>query len=948
MKKLKFLLVFVSIFLFNILSAQQTPQYYNFNTGNSNSFPFGMISGKAVQWLFLPGEFNQPLPVPPGNRISKIWFLIYTGGSREYTNLTVKMAQDNITTLTPGTFYSGPMETVYSRTSVTISGTTNNWMPIELDIPFSYDPLKSLIVTVSQCSAGTGTGIAIMQTNLGPYRRIWSSGGCPFVPSTGGDGYAADLGIDLAPEGLLYPPGLTSPLNNTVLANPLLSWHAVSGAAGYKVKISTDNTFAFVTDSASLVTNQYTIPEGKLNFNTTYYWKAAAVDELGTEYWSSVWNFSTSEPVPVLLAPVNNSLNIPVNPVLTWKIVTGAESYKIKISNDPTFTTGVNSVTVTANNYPVPYGVLNYGTKYYWKAAGYKAGSPEIWSDVWDFTTINYTSIIPELITPQNNSSNILITPLLVWNPVYGSTGYFIKISTDPSFENSIDTSVSGIQLQIPYGKLNFLTKYYWKVAAYNINTTGQWSSVWNFTVMSEPPQYFNYSNVGITNSYPFAVNGREVQWLFLAGDFNQPEPLPANQLITKISFFMETGGTRTYTDLTIKMAQDEITTLINGSFYPGNFQTVYYKSSVTLTAFNSSWMNITLDTPYPYDPSKSLILSVSQCSSTGTGMTIKQNSLTQIRRIWSVAGCPFVPYLSGNNQVANLGFKIIPNAPTEAPVLLSPLNNSLGISLTPALSWDTVQRATGYKLKISTDSEFNNSFDTTVAVNQLQIPAGILNTNTKYFWKTAGYNEFNTGPWSETWCFMTYSTPQEKIQMLTATIDSMQTAGILNKGNANSFRVKLTAALEKINKQEFNVAENILQAFINETEDYIIEQILTPEQGQNLIDRTNALIDQIRGDKTQKPEVLPKVFKLYQNYPNPFNPVTKIKYDIPEKNNNVPVKLMIYDLLGREVEILVNETKQPGSYEAIWNAGKYSSGVYFYRLIAGKYTEVKRMVIVK
>jgi len=95
----------------------------------------------------------------------------------------------------------------------------------------------------------------------------------------------------------------------------------------------------------------------------------------------------------------------------------------------------------------------------------------------------------------------------------------------------------------------------------------------------------------------------------------------------------------------------------------------------------------------------------------------------------------------------------------------------------------------------------------------------------------------------------------------------------------------------------------------------------------------------------------VPKSYLLTQNYPNPFNPVTKIKFDIPldsrlRGNDNVTLK--IYDVLGREVAVLVNEKLQPGTYELRWDASKYSSGVYFYKLTANNFSDTKKMVLIK
>ncbi len=97
----------------------------------------------------------------------------------------------------------------------------------------------------------------------------------------------------------------------------------------------------------------------------------------------------------------------------------------------------------------------------------------------------------------------------------------------------------------------------------------------------------------------------------------------------------------------------------------------------------------------------------------------------------------------------------------------------------------------------------------------------------------------------------------------------------------------------------------------------------------------------------------IPGKYKLEQNYPNPFNPKTKIKFDVPAlsfPNASIgnPVILKVYDALCREVATLVNESLQPGTYSVDWNASQYPSGVYFYRLTTGGYSETKRMILMK
>ena len=99
--------------------------------------------------------------------------------------------------------------------------------------------------------------------------------------------------------------------------------------------------------------------------------------------------------------------------------------------------------------------------------------------------------------------------------------------------------------------------------------------------------------------------------------------------------------------------------------------------------------------------------------------------------------------------------------------------------------------------------------------------------------------------------------------------------------------------------------------------------------------------------------QIIPDDFALYQNYPNPFNPETKIKFDIPDRFpigtfGNDKVVLKIYDILGKEIQTLVNESLQPGSYEVTFDGSNLPSGIYFYSLQTVGFTETKKLILLK
>jgi len=112
-------------------------------------------------------------------------------------------------------------------------------------------------------------------------------------------------------------------------------------------------------------------------------------------------------------------------------------------------------------------------------------------------------------------------------------------------------------------------------------------------------------------------------------------------------------------------------------------------------------------------------------------------------------------------------------------------------------------------------------------------------------------------------------------------------------------------------------------------------------------ISRFYALVGGIQKIGTETPAG----FELFQNYPNPFNPVTRVRFSVPLNKGGergLYIRLLIFDLLGREIATLVNESLPPGTYEVSWDGTNYPSGVYLYRFSAENYVETKRMVLLK
>ncbi|MEI7811106.1 MAG: putative Ig domain-containing protein [Ignavibacteria bacterium] len=129
------------------------------------------------------------------------------------------------------------------------------------------------------------------------------------------------------------------------------------------------------------------------------------------------------------------------------------------------------------------------------------------------------------------------------------------------------------------------------------------------------------------------------------------------------------------------------------------------------------------------------------------------------------------------------------------------------------------------------------------------------------------------------------------------------------------------------------------------QTDSYVIEATVTDGIiAKPIVTSKKVLVVKII-TAVEKSNKLPTVYKLEQNYPNPFNPTTKINYSVPQESK---VVLKVYNLLGSEVAVLVNETKASGSYSVDFKASNLTSGLYIYRIEAGNYVSVKKMTLLK
>jgi len=224
----------------------------------------------------------------------------------------------------------------------------------------------------------------------------------------------------------------------------------------------------------------------------------------------------------------------------------------------------------------------------------------------------------------------------------------------------------------------------------------------------------------------------------------------------------------------------------------------------------------------------------------------------------------------------------------------------------------------------------------------------GGLLAQTTYYWRVLAGNQGATGIYSDPWSFKTgWPVPPTLVSPLNATNTSRTPTFVWNKGEGTSFRLRVT---------DVTTSANVINVVVNDTT-FLSNVILTAGRTYSwAVSAYNAYgASDWSAEGRFRPgqevtfagddDAVPSVYAMSQNYLNAFNPVTSIRFAIPQTG---PVKLAVYDVLGREVAVLVNEVLTPAFYTAQFHGRNLSSGVYFCRLIASGYVETKKMQLIK
>ncbi len=302
---------------------------------------------------------------------------------------------------------------------------------------------------------------------------------------------------------------------------------------------------------------------------------------------------------------------------------------------------------------------------------------------------------------------------------------------------------------------------------------------------------------------------------------------------------------------------------------------------------------------------------------------------------------------------------------------LVTPTQNSVEVDLTPIFYWENatdndIADSIHYLLWVGQDSNFSGATPTVVNSN-CYIPTEELSDNSQYFWKVVAVDKESLTTSTDTWKFFTNVAlePPNPFSLIEPElgIDSVSTTPtfLWHKATDNDLWDYVTYTIYLSPDSTFSQGVRVISPAdthftippgipLDDNTRYYWKVVAMDTDslttwGSNSDVSPWWFVVGKEGVRERGVFGIPQAFALSQNYPNPFNPTTEIKYALPR---DAQVRLEIYNLLGQKVATLVDEYQGVGYRSVRWDARGLASGVYLYRLEAGNFTAVKKLVVIK
>ena len=781
------------------------------------------------------------------------------------------------------------------------------------------------------------------------------------------------------------PPGVTllTPANTSTLSDPtpFFDWTNAAGATGYRIQIN--NSLDFSSPMINVVVGSSNYQQQTNLSDGNYFWRVQASNSSGSGPWSpGLWVFTieTTVPgVPTLVSPANGSSTSDRTPTFSWNAPSGATSYIIQIDNNSNFSSPLVNLAVSNTSF-TPVNNLSAGT-YFWRVQARNSAGSSNWSTVWSVTIITVPGV-PTLLTPANGSSTSDRTPSFDWTSSSGANNYDIQVDNNSNFSSPVINASPSSSNFTPSSSINPGT-YFWRVRAKNSAGSSAWSAVWSVTINPTPSalimpdaptisqcgqEFFVpivIENVSNLSGVSFDLNYQTAHINYVSAQATPPQGAASNLLGTNLIFLPTPSDANGRVSIGVTQRAGIGATgsgpvawirFVSSGNTPDPTNITWTLSNVT--ASNPSGGSISLSPNsattsiscgcivWPGDANNDGVVNSADVLALGqffgrTGPNRPGASTSwngQNTTCWSAENATFAD-CNGNGIVGS------------EDVL--PIGQNFGrthsasvVSLTARFREDTLSTpiSQGSELSSQTpiiepvvlDEVSGDNFTVSVRVKDVSELFGLA-FDLVYTASSSAVEALSAQPGP----FM----GNDLLFLPTiSSLDKRVSVGITRKagqGGVNGEGIVVTILFKGFETAPFGTPVTCT-----------LENVTANDENGNPItfDVRSALTIVTDVEETNLKSELPSSFVLHRNFPNPFNPETRIGYDLPI---DTPVKLEIFNLLGRKIRILVDATQPPGSYSVIWDGRNdfgrsVASGVYVYQLRTREKVLNRKLLLVK
>ena len=369
--------------------------------------------------------------------------------------------------------------------------------------------------------------------------------------------------------------------------------------------------------------------------------------------------------------------------------------------------------------------------------------------------------------------------------------------------------------------------------------------------------------------------------------------------------------------------------------------------TNVTTTGFTANWNASTGATNYWLDVSTasdfSALVTGYDNKDVGNVTTYDVTSLSTGNTYYYRVRASNANGISTNSSIITVGTGVL-----AAPLALSATN----ITTTSFTArWNSSATATTYLLDVSTASDFSTfitDYNGKDVGNVMSYNVTSLNGSTVYYFRVRASNSGGASANSNTITVTTLlaapvATAATNITATGFTANWNASTGATNYWADISTTDDFSNVLTSYNNKSVGNVTTCIIISLTPNTTYYFRVCASNSSGTSPYSNTIIVTTNVTGVDDML--TLPTSFDLSQNYPNPFNPTTTIQYQIPKETF---VSIKVYNVIGSEISTLVNSMKSPGTYEVRFNAGQLTSGIYIYKIQAGQFSQMKKMVLVK